>query len=161
MKLPTDKGFNRTTTPELYAAYKDYIQTGKYPYLDDVTEYIASKYSIADKEQLRHEMYLASSMYSVERNQALEQELRGLGFTPITDWQFREGQKIIVQGITTPLRVVKDGNGGWFGFPPRHKRTGYNLTAKLQQHNAYLQDVKDGREGMRGGKVVMVKEATA
>lgn len=159
MNLPQDQSFRRLTTPEIYKAYKEFIATGKYPYLDAVTDFVASKYSIEDTEQLKHELYIASSMFRLEQMVNLENELKDLGFTPITEFEFKQGQKIILQGVDRPLRVTKDGSGDWFSFPPRHTRSGYNLTARIYEHAAYNKAKTEGQLGMRGEKVVMVREA--
>lgn len=164
MKIPQDgKGWlSRNTTPEIYRAYKEYMATGQYPYIENVTNWIASKYGVADedKEQLGHEVYVASSMYRLEEMVNLENELSGKGFVPITEFELVPGQKIILQGKDKPLRVSNpDGNGHIFGFEPRHTRSGYNLTAKRYEHSAYEKAKTEGRLGMRGEKVVMVKQA--
>lgn len=160
MKLPQDEKYGRLTTPEIYEAYKEYIATGLYPYLDNVTAFVADKYGVQDTKQLKHELYIAGSMYKLEQMVNLENELKAKGFTPITEFELKAGQKIILQGKDKVLRVSNpDGNGNIFGFEPRHTRTGYNLTAKRYEHSAYEKAKQEGQLGMRGEAVVMVKEA--
>lgn len=161
MKLPTDEDFRRNTTPEVYEAYKEYLKTGNYPYLDNVTDWIADKYGVGeqDKKQLHHEVYIASSMYRLEKMVNLENELKEKGFTPITEFDFKDGDKIILQGRETPLRIRRDSAEHWFGFPPKHSRTGVNLSLKMYEHKAYERAKTLGRLNMAGEAVIMVKEA--
>jgi len=153
-----DGWLNRKTTPEIYEAYKEYMKTGDYPYTAKVTDWIADKYGVAeeDKKQLGHEVYLAADMYRVEEMIALEQELLGKGFTPITKFELKEGEKIILQGCDEPLRLSKD-ELGWFGFPPKHTRRGVRLEDKIRDHQAYEKAKEDGRTHMQGEAVRMVK----
>lgn len=165
MNIPKDGDgwLRRNTTPEIYKAYKEYVATGEYPYTAKVTDWIADKYGVSDsdKEQLSHEVYVASSMYRLEQMQEQENELKGKGFTPITEFDFKEGEKIILQGIDKPLRVIKDAEGRYFGMPPRNSRKGYLLDSKKYEHSAYEKAKTEGRLGMRGEKVNMVKEFVA
>ena len=156
MKLPTDESFNRVTTDEIYQAYGEFMQTGDYPYTATVVDWIADKYGVEDKKQLGHEVYLAADMYRVEEMIALEQELLGKGFTPITKFELKEGDKIILQGHDEPLRLSKD-ELGWFGFPPKHTRRGVRLEDKIRDHQAYEKAKEDGRTHMQGEAVRMVK----
>jgi len=158
VQLPTTNWLKRNTTQELYNAYKEFMTTGKYPYLQDVTDFVAEKYNIADKEQLHHEMYVASSMYRLEQMEDVEKELKDKGFTPITEFDFEVGQKVILQGDIRPLRIKKDADGKLFAMPPRMSRRGYSIEAKKYEHSAYERAKQDGRMGMRGEKVNMVKE---
>lgn len=156
-----DQSFDRTTRHDIYEMYIQYVNTGKYPYLDAVVQYMVDlKPGFPEelRKQLHHEVYLASDQYHVEKMVKQEQELTAQGFTPITEIELSEGKKIMLYGHDKPLRIVKDARGEWFGFPPRHTRSGVNISMRLFEHSAYERAKIDKRTHMQGEKVNMVKE---
>lgn len=54
---------------EIYAYYKEYINTGKYPYLRQVCEFIQQHEQITDSKTLETQVYLASKQYQREQTE--------------------------------------------------------------------------------------------
>jgi hypothetical protein len=76
--LATDThAFNVPPLPEILTAYKEYVATGKYPYLSDVDAFAVEKYKLPPScaEALHHQSYLASQEY---RREAAEETKKGL-----------------------------------------------------------------------------------
>lgn len=145
-------------SPEIHAAYARYVESGKYPYLQAVTDSVANELGIEDKEKLRSQLYEASRMYRLEKMVAEEYMLREQGYEPITGFSFRAGQRVRLYGVDTPLRITKNRDGRWFGLPPRNSRRGYDLSSKASGHVAYEKAKATGKLGMSGEQVVMIKE---
>ena len=133
------KEFDRPAVPAVYHEYELFMETGRYPYLDDVIATIADKYGFPNPGQhsvLGHEVYLASGQYRVTQMADRERLLAEQGFKPITDLDPVEGRRIeLDDGVT--YRLVPTPTD-WCLLPPRTRTNGLSLRGLTAQHDAYL-----------------------
>jgi hypothetical protein len=141
------KEFCRPAVPAVYHEYELFMETGRYPYLDDVIATIAEKYGLPNPGQhsvLGHEVYLASGEYRVKEMADRERLLAEQGYKPITDLVLTEGVCIeLSDGVT--YRLVHTPRHDWCLLPPRKRSRGLSLRALTAQHHAYLLAREEGQ----------------
>lgn len=135
--------YNQNSMPEVYAYYKEYIASGKYPYLRSVVEYVLTKEQIVVElhKYLETEVYLASIQYYKEEKTIYAEKMIADGWRPLTKTIFLEAlnkaQKLEViadtQGAILTIRMhhifkpFVDDNNTYFLLKPRATRKGYPL----------------------------------
>jgi hypothetical protein len=75
--------------PSIYRLYKEYVATGKFPYLREVAEWIESQLKPieldeASKENLRTEIHICAQQYRKEEEAQRQSELAKSGYLPLT-----------------------------------------------------------------------------
>lgn len=132
------KEFDRPAVPSVYREYELFMETGRYPCLDDVIATIADKYGLPNPGQhsvLGHEVYLASGQYRLQQMAERERLLAEQGFKPIADLAPVEGRRIeLDDGVT--YRLVPTPTD-WCLLPPRNRTNGLSLGRLTAQHDAY------------------------
>jgi hypothetical protein len=133
-----DQSYRRKPIGGVYELYKQYVATGQYPYLDDVTDWIAELYSIpADlHKQLHHEIYLASKEAEEDTTMRRAEDMRAKGYVRATTENIAEGKRYLLvrysEGILgaglqpeEKVRCVLDADHRLFLMPTRNTRRGY------------------------------------
>lgn len=141
----SNKDYEQDAMPEVYSYYKQYVETGKYPYLDSIVDYIASAESIDNRETLKTQVYLASHQAKREKNNNHREEMLSNGWLTLNNENaHRIKGKIQVSAIgqgaffnfklTDMFKVFINANGYAYLMKPRASRKGY-LISNLE--NAY------------------------
>lgn len=122
--------------------YKEYVETGEYPYLEDVKQFIMKELPPLTNQQednLKTLCYNASSHYSESKKQEKRDKLLSEGWKPVTEEVCRataksKGKLLIyretegILGSRTKEEVFKliiDAKGDCFFMAPRASRKGF------------------------------------
>lgn len=174
-----DNGFKRPAAPAVYAEYVAFMETGDYPYLDNVVRFIARRNDIADAATrrrfdveavkgtilrvLHHEVYLASGQYRVAQMFAREAELRGEGWLSVTELAPVDGMRVKLASThgcaEVTYRCKPAGRGDWALLEPRKRSHGLSLRAMQAQYRAYEAARDAGNLGMSSENVRMFQPA--
>lgn len=79
-------GYNQDAMPEIFAHYKDYIATGKFPYTRMVAEDFIARHNISEVliREVGREVFLASHQLDRERAKQRADKLEMEGWKPLT-----------------------------------------------------------------------------
>ena len=141
INFESNGGYNQNALLEVYAYYKEYLATGKYPYTRMVAEYIQQKESI-DNSLLKHletQVYLASKQHKAEQDKQYEKEMICNGWerlTPLTiEREYKNHNKIEVSAtimgaifssqLTGIFKPFVNDNGDCYIMKLRATRKGY------------------------------------
>lgn len=133
--------YNQDALPEVYAYYKEYLATGKYPYTRMVAEYIQQKETI-DSSLLKHietQVYLASKQIRLETEKQYQIDMLNNGWSVLSieaiKKEYANHNKIeVVATISGALfsskleRIFKPfvaDNGNCYIMNPKATRKGY------------------------------------
>ena len=141
-----------------FLKYGEYIKTGEYPYLRNVTDFICKDFpeiSDDDREAVYHQTYLCAGKHRKEAREEERRKLLADGWKVLDRENFVEGKMIEVLfttdgnlGRTTTrdrFKTVKNFKGDFFLMKPRATKKGFCINSRF----------KDPREGE-----IFFKEAT-
>ncbi len=163
---PEEKFWNPTKennlNPYVYDKYKEFIATGKFPYLKDVQNYIEQDIkdlSETQKENLHTQIYNASQKHRYEMDKKNEIEMQSKGWkilSPETIKDIGENSYIKIsaekEGVMGKVsheeivKVVKASNGDIMLMPKRAQKKAYTLTQFYQPYQKTFFRVVD-KEG--------------
>ena len=135
-----NKDYKQDAMPEVYAYYKQYIETGKFPYLDSVVEFITKSEPVNDLEALKTQVYIASKQYRQERDNAHKAKMLADGWLILNTEATTKlnGKKVNVsadgQGaifsfkLSDIFKVFVDDKGYAYLMKPRATRKGYLIS---------------------------------
>lgn len=126
-ELNREKEFNEKPQDYVYARYKEYIKTGKYPYLRDVVDYIINKlkeinyleenilkqlHNLTEiqTKNLHREVFLCSELYQKEEEGKHTQEMLNKGWKILTIEDVKEAfeNKRKLRVISTNSTIMGD-----------------------------------------------------
>jgi hypothetical protein len=135
--------YHQNAMPEVYEYYKQFVATGKYPYLAEVEAFILTKETIDSelKRYLETEVYLASSQFREEKRIDHKAKMLLDGWLELTKEvviaESKNGNKIRVNAdvdgmlstsnIENVYKPVIDNNGWPYLMKTRATRKGYPL----------------------------------
>jgi len=98
--------YNQDAIPEVYTAYKSYINTGKYPYNRQIVDAIKAQTPIDDNllRYLGTEVYLASQQYKREQDSEYKVKMEQEGYSPLTT----EAVKQLPKGSRIKVKASRD-----------------------------------------------------
>jgi len=127
--------------PYVMEKYREYVGTGKYPYLADVVRYILAELpEHSDKaDVLKTQVYFAADVFRKEQEDAYAAEMTRKGWVrlepDIVRQAFEQKKKVIWHRRSTGIlgssqdeikcRPFVDAAGDIFLLPPRARRRGY------------------------------------
>lgn len=163
--------FHRPAIAAVFDEYAAFIETGKYPYNDDVVTFIAERAGITLNgthhaqhiqdpigEALHHEVYLASGQWKVRTMRATEANYIADGYdSPITALTPKDGLRIEIADIPPVLRC-KFAGSDWALCLPR-KQSGFSLNRLIERHRAYERAKVEGQIRGNDPRVVMYRVA--
>jgi hypothetical protein len=161
--------FHRPALPSIFAEYAAFMETGRYPYNDDVANFIIDRHAlpipgrwhavhVTDPlgKALHREVYLASGQWTVGEMRAREADYIAQGYDrPITELEPVEGLRIAVADMPPVLRCKRICDQ-WALCPPRH-RNGFSLAELQAKHRAYERTKEENQTRTNGPRVVMYR----
>ena len=131
-----EKDYRQDAIPEVYAYYKRYLETGKYPYLNHVVEFIAEAETISDLEALKTQVYICSHQYKREVDNKHKTEMLADGWLELNP-------QIATKLNDKKVRISADGQGAIFSF----KLSDIFKVQVNEQGYAYLMKPRATRKG--------------
>lgn len=163
-----DDNFYRPAVPTVFAEYKRFMASGRFPYIDTVVNEITERYDVPGegkhhpyeglRKKLSREVYLASGQYRLNQMIAEETRLIGEGWLPITNFEPYEGARLVMpDGLTYRCRAAA--NKDWCLLPPGKRSQGISLNGLVAQHRAYEEAQTIGQTRMNNPGVKMYRSA--
>jgi hypothetical protein len=148
------------THPEIYRLYKEYVASGRYPYLDDVQIWITDQLPELPpfdrsagghqqtnpvQRQLQSEIYVASCHFRAEREQEERETLAVEGWLPVADATVEPDRMYLLRrgtGDPVQVRPVFRGDTLWGFLPPRKRTHGWSvLGLACEDRTVYVKPV--------------------
>lgn len=135
-KIFKKEGYDKKAIPEVLQYLKDYKATGKYPYNNDVENYILSKEDVSSdiEKYLKTEIYLAQQDLRAEKDKEKEQEMLKIGFLPLSEVGDFTGPCLFIgtkdidwmsAKIKKEGKITKTPKGDPFFIPKGNRTRGY------------------------------------
>jgi hypothetical protein len=138
LNLKIDYSINFPLHEIVFNKYVEYIKSGQYPYLENVTDFILKEHPITNREALKTQVYMASCLYSEIKERELGEKMKSDGWQvlniksiePFTGEKiklFRRSDSILGNSEKEMIcRVVRTPDDVAL-FPPRCSRKGYSV----------------------------------
>lgn len=135
-------GFDREPISGIYEAYKQYVNAGNYPYVQQVADYLQKTYDIDERyaKKLYHEAYLCNQQARKDKDLARAKDMMDKGYVKATRESLEKGRVYMMSryddGMFTSglkedikVRCAIDADNRVFLMPMRNTRRGYVLSA--------------------------------
>jgi len=104
-----NKDYKQDALPEVYTYYKQYIETGKFPYLNSVVDFIANTEPVNNLEALKTQVYLCSSQFKQEQDNAHKVKMLADGWLELN-------HEVAVKLNHKKMQISADGQGAISSF---------------------------------------------
>lgn len=153
--LEIEKDYSSQTPlhPVVMDKYREYIQTGQYPYLERVVDFILLSYPELSykRDAIKTQVYFASDKYRKEKEAEFADTMISQGWSRIERGIVKrakeQGRKIELfkrsdgmlgkHELTVICRPMIDADGNEFLMPPKCRRRGYLLRNLIQPMSDY------------------------